>query len=283
MRARFGFGESISPILVTTATAWVFGLAMYQYVGIYRELLASESCEVKVAMLRRWLVDHDDERVWLESLSTVATVSAFDDEDLWRLYALSRVNDLLLLGSEPPHDDYVEVMTGLGMRIVKRDAFHPFFHEVVAIEASDDSSTPPRIQREIWPCLFLGNLLFSRAGCAIDAGRNHMDPTLAAHTTLYWTHRRSHRPVQDLSVGWGHNSQWRTPFRRDYWLGPTLHYNVDAHLDVRAANLAFHNPAREDLPPDERVELLRHRCFVRTRKPHHDLWPYDDRLVEPDL
>lgn len=253
------------------------------YVELYEALVTSETPEARATVMSRWLVDHADERVWLESQSAaVATVPACDYEDLCRLYALSRVNDLLLLGLQPPHDDYLAFMTRLGMRVVTRDAFHPFFHEVVAIEASADSSAPPWVQREIWPCLVLGNLVFSRAGCAIEAGRDHMDPALAARTTLYWTHRRSDRPVQDLSVGWGHNSQWRTRFRRDYWLGSTLHYNVDGHLDVRAAQLTNPNPAREDLTADERVELLRHRCFVRARKAHDDLWPYDDRLVESE-
>lgn len=263
-------------------------VAMYAtqspYIELYDALLACETREAVAAVLRGWLVDHADERIWIERWSAaVATVPACDDEDLCRLYGLSRVNDLLLLGLQPPHDDYLGFMTGLGMRVVTREAFHPYFHEIVAIEASPDSSAPPRVQREIWPCLVLGNLLFSRAGCALVAGREHMDPEIAASTTLYWTHRRNHRPVQDLSAGWGHNSQWRTRFRRDYWLGVSLHYNVDAHLDVRAAQLTNPNPAREDLTAEERVELLTHRCFVRTRKAHDELWPYDDRLVERHL
>lgn len=254
---------------------------MYQYVKLYHALLDVET-SARAGVAHRWFDEHPDERVWLASRSeAVTTVPAFEEEELWRLYALSRVNDLLLLGSQPAQADYLELVAGLGMRVVNRDAFHPFFHEVVTIEATDVASSVPRVQQEIWPCLFLGSLMFSRAGCAVAAGVDHMDPALAASTTLYWTHRRSHRPVQDLSVGWGHNSQWRTRFRRDYWIGSTLHYNVEGDIDARVAELTNPNPAREDLSADERVELLTHRCFVRTRRAHHDLWPYDDRLVAP--
>jgi hypothetical protein len=49
---------------------------------------------------------------------------------------------------------------------------------------------------------------------------------------------------------------------------------VDGHRDPYEAR-----PEREllgDLTGDERVELLTHRCFVRTHKRHDDRWPYDD-------
>ncbi len=245
------------------------------YADLYEALLACESPTAVAAVLNGWLGDHAGERAFLETWAVpVTTVPPCDDEALCRLYALSRVNDLLLCGLELMRDDYLTFMTGLGMRVVTRDAFHPYFHEIVAIEASIDPSAPPRIQRELWPGLVLGNLLFSRAGCAIEAGREHLDPDLAASTTLYWTHRRGDRPVKDLGVGWGQRSQWRTRFRRDYQLGTRLHYNVDGDIDVRAAELSKNpNPAREELTADERVELLTYRCFVRSRKPHDDLWP----------
>lgn len=32
------------------------------------------------------------------------------------------------------------------------------------------------------------------------------------------------------------------------------------------------------LTPEERTEMLLHRCFVTTTKQHHDQWPYYDKL-----
>ena len=103
------------------------------------------------------------------------------------------------------------------------------------------------------------------------------DPILkdvAEGSTLYWAYRRKNRPYRDLSQGWGSNSQWRTEFRRDYTDGRDFVYNADGTLDARLPD-----PAHEDLSPDERVELLINRCFVRTPEPHNDLFPYNDTLT----
>ena len=41
-------------------------------------------------------------------------------------------------------------------------------------------------------------------------------------------------------------------------------------------------PVDEDLTDVERVELVTHRCFVRTAKSDDDRWPYSQGYVEPD-
>ena len=88
--------------------------------------------------------------------------------------------------------------------------------------------------------------------------------------------RTRNRPFQDLSHGWGSNSQWRTSFRRDYRIGQEFHYNVDGKHDLAAPGATAED--RDGLTREERTELLTNRCFVRTTKPHGDLWPYDDIL-----
>ena len=72
-------------------------------------------------------------------------------------------------------------------------------------------------------------------------------------------------------MGWGGNSQWRTNYRRDYLFNDRFEYNVDAK----------ERPDDDDLAPDQRLELVRHRCFVGSEDPHEDLWPYDIRHTEP--
>jgi hypothetical protein len=54
---------------------------------------------------------------------------------------------------------------------------------------------------------------------------------------------------------------------------------VDGEHDLAAPG-SDGDPA-SGLTREERVELLTHRCFVRTRKPHDDLHPYSDRLQPP--
>jgi len=85
-------------------------------------------------------------------------------------------------------------------------------------------------------------------------------------------------------MGWGSNSQWRTDFRRDYAIDGTYYYNVDGKWDVRELapreGPGNGEPTRNEISEEERIELLTHRCFVRTAKPHNDLWPYNDYFVD---
>ena len=116
---------------------------------------------------------------------------------------------------------------------------------------------------------------------------------VAEQSTLYWAHRRLQRPTDDLSVGWGHNSQWRTAFRRDYADDEHYYFNVDGDMDIggpvprwnTAASRARwdgrdpgHDPAHP-LPLEARRELLVHRCFVRSTPPDVDHFPYKDTLT----
>lgn len=103
---------------------------------------------------------------------------------------------------------------------------------------------------------------------------------LAVHPCATRHARRPREPpprrvVDDLSTGWGSNSQWTTAFRRDYLVDGRLHYNVDEAVRGR-----HRVPPAEDLEPAALVQLLRHRCS--TVVDHGgDLFPYDAHHVEP--
>jgi hypothetical protein len=173
-------------------------------------------------------------------------------------------------------------MTRLGMHSIHHAAFHPFFHEVVTIQPNAElkpaatAAPEPTLLEELWPCMMLGDLMFSRAGCVVYWKKQapNIDPEVAPRSMLYWAHRRQSRPTQDLSCGWGGNSQWRTRFRRDYRIADTFHFNVDGKLDALQTDPLTD---RDGLSAQERIELLTHRGFVTTRKPDADLWPWDDR------
>lgn len=202
-----------------------------------------------------------------------------------RLYALSRIVQLLQLSFAPRDigtgpdvapvsaDEHARFMDALGLQAAHHPAFHPFYHEVVTVDEAAAEGEAPRIVDVYWPAYRLGPLMITRAGCRVSAGRAHLVREIAERSVLYWASARRHRPVADLGQGWGSNSQWRTPFRRDYALEGALHYNVDARPDPR--------PAEDGLTEGERRELLRHRCFVTCAKPDDDLWPYDLAWVEP--
>lgn len=219
-----------------------------------------------------------------------------DMDTLWGLYAVSRLVDILLAPHQPEVVDQslLDWTTGkpwwrgpsaapgawpafsraIGASVIAEDSFHPFFHEIVAVESADDPDEPVSLMSEVWPGALIGTLLLARSGVVVRAGENVLDPSVAAHSCMYFTWWRRNRVVRDLSHGWGHNSQWGTEFRRDYVVGDLLHYNVDHSLTTR-------NPADqdEDITAAERVDLLRFRHSVR-RDLGDDRWPYYESLVE---
>ncbi len=258
------------------------------YRQLYDDMLDYEGDALFDDLLRPWLRAHDGERRWLDQLRERRgdPIPAVRPEELWRLYALSRIVDLLQLSFAPPTadpawniapvgaDGFARFMAALGLEPVDRPAFHPFFHEVVTVDQDQAEDAAPTITGIYWPGYTLGPLLISRAGCGVRAGRRHMRKEVAEGSMLYWAHARNNRPAEDLGRGWGGNSQWRTSFRRDYALGGALHYNVDA-APVRGGD------PDGDLGPAERAELLRHRCFVTCTRRSDDRWPYSLSLTGP--
>lgn len=119
----------------------------------------------------------------------------------------------------------------------------------------------------------MGSMLLKRAGVVVTAGTRHLVAGVADRSTLYWTFWRRSRPTDDLSHGWGHNSQWSTDFRRDYLVDGRLHYNVDRALDP------YDKDRRQDGQDLSTIDLVRHRCDTVADR-GDDLYPYDDHHVE---
>lgn len=244
------------------------------------------------------------DRLCRETFDGPATVR---DELSWELYALSRVSEVLLLPFQPPSGmgdetpwisaleqeptgtrDYLHLFTRLGMVPFEgTSAFDPFRHEIVEVEQAADPDEPVRVTEVVWPGLWLGPLLFSRAGVRVRAGARHAERGVADRSPLYWAFVRRHRPTVDLSHGWGHNSQWRTDFRLDYRTEAGERVNADGREDIDAA---AYSPGAL-LTPGERRELLRNRCLLRTPANTAtlgplsswatDLFPFDWRMPAP--
>ncbi|MCQ3931700.1 MAG: hypothetical protein DPW16_14685 [Chloroflexi bacterium] len=219
--------------------------------------------------------------------------------DLWDLYAYSRVHEILTLPFQPGTfvDSFLhkywegpnislekqhEFWLGLGLTPIDSPVFHPFYHEIVEVEQSDDPEERISLVQEIWRGYMLGYMMLCRAGVKVRGGTNHIVKSIAENSVMYWAFWRRNRPYKDLSHGWGHNSQWRTDFRRDYRDNDTFYYNVDATENVLLP-FVYKGPNlnRDMLKPEERVELLLNRCFIRTNKVDDRLlWLYDDGYTE---
>lgn len=244
--------------------------------------------------LAEWLRSYPDEVRWLDSFrSRSGPQLPASDEDLWRLYGLSRVIDLMNLsfqkgewdtwsGPALPLNDVRSFAIDLGLTPLLPERYSAFDCEIVAATPAPDPNQPAALLDIQWLGLALGEMLVCRAGTTVQAGAAVVNPQIATSSTLYWAYRRRNRPHQDLSHGWGHNSQWRTRFRRDYRSGQQRFYNVDGRNDLAADDLPFDDDDDNTLTHSERVELLLNRSFVVTAKRSDDLWPYDDRLTVED-
>ncbi|NUT33247.1 MAG: hypothetical protein HOV79_09250 [Hamadaea sp.] len=253
-------------------------------------------------VLLPWLERHPEVVAELRDVGrpeSHARVVGRDECLLEGLYAVSRLVDILVAPHQPVNGDpavlswlspghpwwvgplpsvaaWSSFCGAIGAIAIAEDSFHPFFHEIVAVTPAEDPAQPPTLIDQLWPGALIGGLVLARAGVTVRAGADHLDPDVAARSCLYWAWWRRNRVARDLSHGWGHNSQWRTDFRRDYLVGDALHYNVDCAVPT------LPNPADEDtdLTPQDRRDLVRYRHSV-TIDLGDDRWPYYDSLVEP--
>jgi hypothetical protein len=276
--------------------------SMHENQIIYRELhdalLWAEGVDPLNELILPWLQTTAQEQTWLQAFARRTGVPwpTATTEELWRLYALSRLNDLFLLrfqdhlegqstyaGPEVTLEQYCAIFQTLSCTVVDVTTFHPFYHEIVLVQQAQDDNAPIELVDVKWPCLMLGSMLFSRAGVVVRGGVQHIRKEIAERSTMYWTYRRRYRPSQDLSQGWGSNSQWRTDFRRDYALKTGYFYNVDAWGETRV-DLGTSNFLNDELVPGasrhDRLELLRHRCFIHCALRSDNVCPYDDFYQE---
>ncbi len=258
--------------------------------------MGCDRANVRAELLVPWLREHGARAAdWFAMIGERPGESypALASEDLWTLYAFSRVNDALRMDFQPfraasgaPEswrkwlglhvDDYRDFVERCGLNArPPTSTFTPFFHEIVTVEQSVNVSDPISLAGELWPTVMAGSLLISRAGACITAGRAHIVREVAENSTLYWSHLRRNRRCADLSAGWGSNSQWTTSFRRDYLASSLIHLNVDAPDDIDRSE----DKGGAGLTKRERIELLVHRCLVtESMSDDEDLWPYDDSL-----
>jgi len=251
-------------------------------------------------ILLPWLHQHSEVVAELQEVGRPANHARKTDPGDWvleGLYSLSRLVDILIAPHQPVNGDpallswtrgqpwwrgplpsgtaWASFQAVIGAIPIAEDAFHPFFHEIVTMIASEDPDEPPVLVEQLWPGALVGGLLLARAGVVVRAGSHHLDPDAAARSCLYWTWWRRNRIARDRSHGWGHNSQWNTEFRRDYLVGDELHYNVD-YSTPRAKNPA---DTDTDMTPGDRRELVRYR-HSQIRDLGDDRMPYYDSLVE---
>lgn len=260
---------------------------------LFDALLEHSDEDVSPAVLTPWLNEHGVECAsWLKSFSSARgdPVPPAHVEELNCLYAASRVSQLLLTRFQPqrgpfhqggPHislADYTDFFSQLGMTLAKPAEYSPFYHEIVDVIQAPDSMQTPQIVRTMWPCLMLGPMMFSRAGVCISVGDAIMNKEVAESSLIYWSYLRLNRQYEDLSHGWGSNSQWRTAFRRDYLIEGDFCLNVDGRCHV---SMELEGDEGDFLPLEQRIELVKYHHFVKRNSAIYTEghpWPYEYSL-----
>ncbi|ELP31414.1 hypothetical protein [Rhodopirellula baltica] len=259
------------------------------FAELHRTLLEYDGNDAYGHVLNKWFSYNADQCDWIADFQrrTNDDWNTATDDDLAQLYAIFRVTSVLLLrfqtrivdsGYDGPaisHSDFCRFHERLGFQVRSETQYHPFFHEILSVRQSANDDDPISVAKCAWPCLMLGDLMFCRSGCSVVAGCNSARKSVVERSTLYWTYRRNDRPCNDLSHGWGHNSQWRTAHRRDYLAHQRFHYNVDGNVSLNDANAET-----DELPRQTCIDLVRDRCLLNASIDDDDLWPYDYSYTE---
>jgi hypothetical protein len=258
---------------------------------LYEQIFHFEGIGLFESVLKPWTVENHY-RTYLATLSEKLQVNqtGLSQEDLWELYALSRVLDLLTLGFQPNNRADGSDWTGtditlaeyntfndlLGLETNIPELFHPFASEIMEAQ---EGETDFQITEHYFPAVKLNNLMIKRAGVKIILNPQQYDLNLVNTAAIYWTHRRKNRPYHDLAQGWGSNSQWRTNLRMDIETETHYIYNIRGEFDLTTAT-----PAQKhelwDLELQEAIELTRFRHFIQSTTDDSDLFPYDFRYAE---
>lgn len=277
------------------------GTDQWQWRGLFEALLDYRGDDWADEVIGPWAQQHPDVIAELHAIGAPrnhrarVTWRRGDYSALEGLYALGRVLDVLAApfqqvnpdpallswisgepwwtGRIPDRGALPAFAAAVGAARIGEENFHPFFHEITAVELASEPDAPVELVAEVCPGYLAGGLLLSRAGVIVRAGARVLDPEVAARSCLYWAWWRRNRATADRSHGWGANSQWGTDFRRDYIANGELHYNVDGYK---------HQPFASDgdLSAAAAKDLLRHRCSTRDDL-GRDHWPYHFTHAEP--
>jgi len=236
---------------------------------------------------------------FLQKISTKNDIPKFTQEISWSFYSFHRFNEILLLSFQKPKfskskdiskitlDQYIQIMTQVGLEVCQHKTFDPIWHQIVEVEYHQDDEKDIEIVLEIWPACKLKNLVMSRAGCKVIGGKNKINKNIAENYTLYWSHWRLDKKYNDQSLAWGSNSQWRTNFRRDYVLDKCLIYNHDADIIIsdnqyifadegikKKFDKGYYNQDFPNFTNYQIIELITNRSLIFSNINNIEVYPY---------
>ncbi len=257
---------------------------------LYDQIFAFEGTHLFESILKPWVIENEY-KTYILTVSNKIQSNKVDlsQDDVWELYALNRVLDILTLGFQPDNkadgdwtgtdltlSEYIAFTDQIGLETGVPAYFHSFDCEIMEAQ---EGETDFKITEHCFPAVKLKNLMIKRAGVKISLNPQHFDLTQINAASIYWTSRRKNRKYQDQSQGWGSNSQWRTDLRLDLETTDHFIYNLQGTFDLTKAT---NDQQYElyDLELQEAIELTRFRHLMQSAKDDTDLYPYSFRYVE---
>ncbi|XZF16557.1 hypothetical protein ACTHGU_10480 [Chitinophagaceae bacterium MMS25-I14] len=260
---------------------------------LYNKLLSDSGENVYERILKTW-VEENDYKTYLAGLQ-VGTVPDLAKEDIWELYALTRVLDMLTLRFQPDNKadgsdwpglelslaEYIAFNNLIGLNTEVPRSFNTFDCEIIEAREGEIDF---HIDTYLFPIVRLKNLIIKRAGVNISLNPHNYNLTIINNTTIYWAHRRKNRKYEDLSHGWGHNSQWRTDLRLDIETYDSFIYNLNGKFDLNNVTPELSAELNtENLSIQEAIELVKFRHFIMSTKENGGLFPYNFKYKEPKI
>lgn len=261
--------------------------------SLYLNILDFDGDHVFETVIKKWVLENNYK-------STISNISqkilsdkiALSQDDIWELYALNRVLDVLTLqfqtnnhadgsewlGTKISVLDYIEFNHLIGLETFTPESFDTFDCEIIDVHAGTRDF---QIIEQFFPAVKLKNLIIKRAGVKLALNPTLYDLELINQAAIYWTFWRKNRKYFDLSQGWGSNSQWRTDFRLDLETKDHFIYNILGEQDLNTPNSdTFTQLHHDNLEIKEAIELVKFRHFIACPKDDSDLFPYDYKYIE---
>jgi hypothetical protein len=256
--------------------------------SFYEEIMNYKGKNIFLEMLECW-DEIDNAKNYLLSLKNWFNLPV---EDSWNLYSLSRILDVLTLHFQPDKkadgsnwsginitiNEYVVFVKLLGLEIIFPTIYRPFDCEILE---SVENKNNFEIIECLFPTIMLKNLLIKRGGVIVSNNSNDYNLNLINNAKIFWAYRRKNRKYEDLSHGWGSNSQWRTEFRLDIETEDEIIYNIQGEDDLNNLSNKTQDELRgQKLEINEAIELLINRQFIKCTKDDNDVFPYDFKYRE---
>ncbi len=259
---------------------------------LFLEILDFDGDHIFETLIKKWVLENNYKSIMSNiSQKILNDKIVLSQDDIWELYALSRVLDVLTLqfqtnnhadgewsGTKISILEYIEFNHLIGLETFTPEPFHTFNCEIIDVQAGTRDF---QIIEQYSPAVKLKNLMIKRAGVKLSLDPALYDLELINQAAIYWTYWRKNKKFFDLSQGWGVNSQWGTDFRLDLETKDCFIYNILGEQDLNTPNSDTITELHDsNLEIEEAIELVKFRHFMTCTKDDSDLFPYDYKYIE---